>query len=118
MGHELYHGWAFEFTNEPKGTDFGQSLIRETTAVKFENYLRESFGEKTMCTDYTLEENTERVASSSVEEAKAYQLPGANYLKSVPIVNIERHLQHEIDATYQRRPFVPLKTIDTRKQKF
>ncbi len=118
LGHELYHGWASEFTNESKGTDFGQRLLREKGAVKFENYLRASFGEKDMRTDYSLQGNTERVASSSVEEAKAYQLPRANYLKFVPIINIERHLQHDVDATYVRPPIVPLKTIDTRKQKF
>ncbi|MEJ0105038.1 MAG: hypothetical protein WDO19_21900 [Bacteroidota bacterium] len=52
LGHELYHGWAFEFSDEPKGMNFGQKLVRETGAVKFENYLRASFGE-TECAPIT-----------------------------------------------------------------
>ena len=54
LGHELYHGWAYEYSNQPKGADFGSRLAQETGAVKFENYLRASFGEKEMREYYTL----------------------------------------------------------------
>jgi hypothetical protein len=118
LGHELYHAWASEFTNEVKQDDFGHRLLREKAAVQFENYLRASFGEKVMRTDYTLQGNTERVASSSVEEAKAYALPRANYLKSIPLYSTDRRLQHDVDASYVRPTPAPLRTIDTRKQKF
>lgn len=114
LGHELYHGWAFEFSREPKGTDYGQRLIRETNAVKFENYLRASFGESVMRTHYRLEGNNQKVASSSVEEALNYQLPTANYYKfQIP----ERKVPPQADNTIDRRP-IRIEPIDTRKNKF
>jgi RHS repeat-associated protein len=120
LGHELYHGWAFEFANEPKGTNYGQRVIRETAAVKFENYLRASFGESIMRTHYRIEGGDEKVASSSVSVAKNYELPQANYLKVVPIFPDEkRNLQHDVDNTFVKKQYlIPLKTIDTRKEKF
>lgn len=117
LGHELYHAWAFEFTNENRGNNFGQRKIRETNAVLFENYLKASFGEKVMRTHYMLDGSNDRVASSSVEEAKNYKLPLAKYFKMVPQVKYERTLQRDVDNTFQRRTFIPLDTVDTRKSK-
>lgn len=71
-----------------------------------------------MRTHYRLEEGDEKVASSSVEKAKNYHLPTPNYLKAVPVTNFQRHLQRDVDNTYNRSPYVPIKIIDTRKQKF
>jgi len=81
LGHELYHAWSFEFTKPVTGiNDLARRLKRETSAVEFENYLRASFGETTMRTDYTLGKNQYDVASSSVKNALNYQLPIANYM--------------------------------------
>ncbi len=118
LGHELYHGWAFEFTNEPKGMNFGDKLIRETSAVKFENYLRASFGEISMRTQYTLDNSRNKVASSSVSEAKLYSLPRANYLKSRQLFDYDRKLPQDADNTVQKKLLSPSQTIDTRTQKF
>lgn len=105
--------WAFEFTDE---REYGR-LYRETNAVKFENYLRASFGEEEMRTHYTLKGSSESVASPNVENAKNYKLAFANYLKTVPLFQLNRHLQRDVDATFMKPPFIPLKTIDTRTQK-
>ena len=115
LGHELYHGWAFEFTNQTRGMNFGQRLLRETSAVKFENYLRATFGETIMRTHYRLEGNNEKVASSSLEEAKNYRLPQANYMKAEP--QFERRLQRDVDNTYVRPAVIPIRMFDTRKLK-
>lgn len=117
LGHELYHAWAFEFTNQTRGKNFGHRKIRETNAVLFENYLRASFGEKVMRTRYMLDGSNESVATSSVEDAKNYKLPIAKYFKIVPQIKYERTLQRDVDNTFQRRPFIPLEIVDTRKTK-
>jgi RHS repeat-associated protein len=114
LGHELYHGWAFEFSHEPKTMNYGERLLRETNAVKFENYLRASFGESVMRTHYRLQGNDQKVASSSIEEALNYQLPTANYYKfEIP----ERRVHPQADNTIDRRP-IKIEPIDTRKTKF
>lgn len=114
LGHELYHAWAFEFSYEPKTMNYGERLLRETNAVKFENYLRASFGESVMRTHYRLEGNNHKVASSSVKEALNYQLPTANYYKfEIP----ERRVHPQADNTINRRP-IKIDPIDTRKTKF
>jgi RHS repeat-associated protein len=118
LGHELYHGWGFEYTNQTRGMNFGQRLQRETSAVHFENYLRASFGESVMRTHYTLQGSREKVASSSIQEAKNYNLPAANYLKIVPVFTNDRKFQRDVDNTYVKPPFSPLKVIDTRTQKW
>jgi|GEM_PF-1168191 len=116
LGHELYHGWAFEFSNsEPKGTSFGQRLVRETNAVKFENYLRASFGETTMRTHYRLQGGDEKVASGDVNEALNFKLPRPNYIQYIPL---ERRVDRGADATNQRPGYFPRLPIDTRTQKF
>jgi RHS repeat-associated protein len=63
LSHELYHGWAFEYTNQTRGMNFGQRREREKSAVQFENYLRASFGETVMRTHYTFNGEPEKVVS-------------------------------------------------------
>lgn len=116
LGHELFHAWSFEFTNETRGKNFANRLTRETSAVLFENYLRASFGEKVMRTHYTLQGSNEKVASGSVQEALKYNLPRAKYFK-VEIPEYRRNLQRDVDNTFQKRIFIPVDIIDTRKQK-
>ena len=114
LGHELYHGWASEFTNESHGMDYGSRYVREKAAVQFENYLRASFGETTMRTKYLLNGSDNIVASSSVSEAKGYKLPLANYWK--PIQMPERKLPHDADNTINRTPIM-IPMFDSRKTK-
>lgn len=115
LGHELYHGWAFEFTNQSRETDFGARLSRETSAVKFENYLRASFGETVMRTDYRIGGGNEKVASSSVKEAKNYRLPVAKYNKllNLSYPTLAPHADNTINREGRRPIF-----IDSRTQKF
>jgi hypothetical protein len=116
LGHELYHGWAYEYSNEPKGDDFGSHLAQETGAVKFENYLRASFGETEMRQYYTLQGAQQKVASSSIEDAKSYSLPHANYMIGVQI-NYPK-LPHDADHVVNRQGVPAYIFIDSRKQKF
>lgn len=82
LGHELFHAWSFEFTNPSRSKRFGSGLLREKSAVEFENYLRASFGEKELRTHYFLEGSNVKVANSNIDEANNYKLPWAKYLKS------------------------------------
>ncbi|MEO5562675.1 MAG: RHS repeat-associated core domain-containing protein, partial [Chitinophagaceae bacterium] len=115
LGHELYHAWAFEFTRETRSKSFKGRLTRETNATLFENYLRASFGEKTMRTEYYLGGSDIKVASGSVEQALKYKLPIAKYFKYEG-PKMERYLPRDADNTIYR-PFIPLDIIDTRKQR-
>jgi RHS repeat-associated protein len=113
LGHELYHAWAYEFTNESHGTDYASRFPREKAAVEFENYLRASFGETVMRTKYLLQGADNVVASSSVSVAKNYKLPTPNYLqfKWEP----QNKLPHDADNT--KAPINVALPHDTRKQK-
>jgi Effector protein len=113
LGHELLHGWAFEFTNENRSSSTPNRLTRETAAVKFENYLRASFGETIMRTNYLLRGSNYTVASSSVSEAKNYKLPHANYL--VPM-SMPRTISPQSDNTVNRTP-IRIPWVDTRTKK-
>lgn len=117
LGHELFHAWASEFNKAVTGiNNLARRLKRETAAVEFENYLRASFGEKTMRTDYTLQGNQFDVASSSVKKALNYNLPTPNYM--VPEFKFEpRKLARDADNTRVRPPVIPIRLVDSRKQK-
>jgi len=69
-----------------------------------------------MRTEYTLGGNDIKVASGSVKQALKYKLPLAKYFK-YEAPNVERNLPRDADHTISRRPFIPLKIIDTRKQR-
>jgi hypothetical protein len=119
LGHELFHAWSFEFIRFKKPTSLGDRIKLETAAVEFENYLRASFGEERMRTDYYIRNEGEfPVGDASVEDAINYKLPMANYWESHPMVNIKRNLEG-VDATYIHPPVTPYtKPVDSRKQKF
>ena len=116
LGHELFHGWTYEFTSLTKGMEYGARLIRETKAVEFENYLRAIYGETVMRTHYKLGDNNVKVASESVNDAKNYKLLPANYMLPVYLKN-EIKLPHHADNTVNRQIALPYLKIDSRKQK-
>lgn len=111
LGHELFHAWEFEFTDQNREKDFGHRLERETSAVKFENYLRATWGEKVMREKYLLEGNNQSVTSPSVKEALNYKLPRAKYLK---VLKVERNLARDAYSTGTKAPVIPIITVDTR----
>jgi len=115
LGHEIYHAWAFEFTNQSRSNSYGNRLVQETGAVLFENYLRASFGESIMRTKYQMGiGNNPTVASSSVSEAKNYNLPTANYWKLIKMPS--RNIPPQADNTINRKE-IPIPFSDTRKTK-
>ena len=115
LGHELYHAWAFEFSHENKTSwDFARK-IRETNAVKFENYLRATFGESVMRTHYRLNGTDVEVASSSSEEALKYRLPLAKYDK---IVIPERKVPQNSEYPASQKNIRVEPQFDSRRAKF
>lgn len=120
LGHELFHAWAYEFTNMTKGDNYRQRLEQETGAVEFENYLRASFGETIMRTHYTMGanqagSNRESVASSSVKKALKYQLPDPNYI-IIQRIQLPT-LQRDADNTVNRTMVPQFNIYDSRKQR-
>lgn len=117
LGHEIMHGWTFEFTNMSRSDNYGNRLQREKAAVTFENYLRASAGETNMREVYTLKGNAERIfagESTSVARFKDYKLPTANYMRAIKMDYPK--LPRDADNTINRQGRRPI-FVDSRKEK-